>query len=118
MFLTKNSLTTSLKFVCVSYVPNSRCFQTYVNDKFADKEWLKKLTKHRLGAFNILRAKVRKGIEEYRGKVDEFRQNPEAFEEESVFTSSEAESSSSTTESVSEAESSESDAEKVGEKNR
>lgn len=53
--------------------------ETYVNDKFADKESLKKLTKAKSTSFNILRSKVRKNLEEYRGLIEAYRLNPGAF---------------------------------------
>lgn len=90
--------------------------QTYTNDRFADKDWLKKLTKAKTTAFNTLRAKVRKGLEEYREKVDAFREDPSQFAEDddadSVFGSDDssdmsADSSDSESDSGSDSESDE-----------
>lgn len=87
-----------------------------MNDRFADKEWLKKFTKPKAASFNTLRAKVRKGIEEYREKIEEYRLNPSAFvdadEAESVFGSDDSFDETSS-ESESESESDNESVEKV-----
>ena len=55
--------------------------ETYVADKYLDKESLKKFSKGKSISFNILRSKIRKGMEPFRALIDEYHRNPTAFED-------------------------------------
>ncbi|XP_053993827.1 uncharacterized protein LOC128884430 [Hylaeus volcanicus] len=55
--------------------------ESYVTDRFLDKEGLKKMSKGKSISFNILRSKIRKGMEIYRPLVDEYHKNASNFED-------------------------------------
>jgi hypothetical protein len=55
--------------------------KSYVTDRFLDKEGLKKMSKGKSISFNILRSKIRKGMEVYRPLVDEYHKNASNFED-------------------------------------
>ncbi|EEA06126.1 eukaryotic translation initiation factor 3 subunit 8 family protein [Cryptosporidium muris RN66] len=77
--------------------------ELFLDEKFKDKEGIKKLSKAKATSFNTLRAKFRKTTEEYKAQMDECKANPDNFHDDT------SEKSFSDSSSYSESEDSSSD---------
>lgn len=58
--------------------------ETFLDEKFRDKEAIKKLSKAKATSFNTLRAKFRKTVEEYRHQMDDCKSNPQAYQDDDL----------------------------------
>lgn len=58
--------------------------ETFLDEKFRDKEAIKKLSKAKATSFNTLRAKFRKTVEEYRHQIDDCKSNPLAYQDDDL----------------------------------
>ncbi|PPS96371.1 Eukaryotic translation initiation factor 3 subunit C [Cryptosporidium hominis] len=58
--------------------------EAFLDEKFRDKEAIKKLSKAKATSFNTLRAKFRKSVEEYRDQMDDCRNNPLAYQDDNL----------------------------------
>ncbi|KAF7455846.1 putative eukaryotic initiation factor-3, subunit 8 [Cryptosporidium felis] len=55
--------------------------ETFLDEKFRDKDAIKKLSKAKATSFNTLRAKFRKSVEEYRQQMEDCKSNPQAYQD-------------------------------------
>lgn len=58
--------------------------ESFLDEKFRDKEAIKKLSKARATSFNTLRAKFRKSVEDYRHQMDDCKANPLAYQDDDL----------------------------------
>ncbi|KAJ1607899.1 hypothetical protein OJ253_2141 [Cryptosporidium canis] len=58
--------------------------EAFLDEKFKDKEAIKKLSKAKATSFNTLRAKFRKTVEEYRHQMDDCKSNPLAYQDDGL----------------------------------
>ncbi|OII72204.1 uncharacterized protein cubi_01537 [Cryptosporidium ubiquitum] len=58
--------------------------ETFLDEKFRDKEAIKKLSKAKATSFNTLRAKFRKSVEDYRHQMDDCKINPLAYQDDDL----------------------------------
>ncbi|KAH8581521.1 eukaryotic translation initiation factor 3 subunit 8 [Cryptosporidium sp. chipmunk genotype I] len=58
--------------------------EAFLDEKFRDKEAIKKLSKAKATSFNTLRAKFRKSVEEYREQMDDCKNNPLSYQDDEI----------------------------------